>query len=76
MRSTNFDNLKQQNGLDSSCKAALRQSYIKDMLLLPNRPQGLESKTVILICYCVLTPYGANGHSGSTTILGPGKEVG
>jgi hypothetical protein len=24
MRSTDFDNLKQQNGLDSSCKAALR----------------------------------------------------
>jgi hypothetical protein len=24
MRSTNFDNLRQQNGLDSSCKAALR----------------------------------------------------
>jgi hypothetical protein len=23
MRSTDFDNLKQQNGLDSSCKAAL-----------------------------------------------------
>jgi hypothetical protein len=24
IRSTDFDNLKQQNGLDSSCKAALR----------------------------------------------------
>jgi hypothetical protein len=24
MKSTDFDNLKQQNGLDSSCKAAIR----------------------------------------------------
>jgi hypothetical protein len=27
MRSTDFDNLKQQNGLDSSCKAALRMLW-------------------------------------------------
>jgi hypothetical protein len=29
MRSTDFDNLKQQNGLDSSCKAALRYMCAK-----------------------------------------------
>jgi hypothetical protein len=28
MRSTDFDNLKQQNGLDSSCKAALRHPLL------------------------------------------------
>jgi hypothetical protein len=27
MKSTDFDNLKQQNGLDSSCKAALITSF-------------------------------------------------
>jgi hypothetical protein len=28
MRSTDFDNLKQQNGLDSSCKAALKLCHL------------------------------------------------
>jgi hypothetical protein len=29
MKSTDFDNLKQQNGLDSSYKAALRNPFLK-----------------------------------------------
>jgi hypothetical protein len=29
MRSTDFDNLKQQNGLDSSCKAALSSAHVR-----------------------------------------------
>jgi hypothetical protein len=32
MRSTDFDNLKQQNSLDSSCKAALRMERLNSQV--------------------------------------------
>jgi hypothetical protein len=42
MRSTNFDNLKQQNGLDSSCKAALS---IKNAFPKPSLSHNQHSRS-------------------------------
>jgi hypothetical protein len=38
MRSTDFDNLKQQNGLDSSCKAALSMGPSIHIIQCRSRP--------------------------------------
>jgi hypothetical protein len=48
MRSTDFDNLKQQNGLDSSCKAALHHNILNQhwegTLASPNMQQTRKIK--------------------------------